>query len=300
MPCSRLFQSVVSMVAVLASASVLAGGLPVLTGIYPAGANVAGGNSVLLTGSNFPPTSFVTFDGAPADIFRLDANNIYMTVPPHAAGTVTMVYYENSRSTRGALTLPFTYSEDHDAGRDFSAVQNPVGVWTYGVAPGFAQTMTVSAATGIENCLDTWSGDNLHPVIGRNRTDATCNMYSWSWPAGKIGIHPDNTPEYGVIRFTAPKASRYHVEGDFVCIDTVVACTVHVAILHNDVTTVFARNISASFVPEAFSFEITLATGDRLDFTQGNGNGTFNYDQMVLDARIHEVSVFADGFEGAP
>lgn len=296
MSCLRLFRSVLPMVAVLASASALAGDLPVLTGIYPAGANVAGGNSVLLTGSNFPPTTFVTFDGVAASILRLDPNNIYVTAPAHAAGTVAVVVYDNTRSTSGAPTLPFTYSEDFDAGRDFSAVQNPVGAWTYGVAPALGQAIGIDAATGIDGCLDTWSGDNLHPVVGRNRTATTCNQYSWSWPPGMIGLHPDNTPEYGVIRFTAPETGRYLVDGRFLCIDSVVSCTVHVAIQHNQVT-LFERAINTSFAPEAFSFEIDLTLGDWLDFTQGNGGNHYNYDQMVMDARIRPAAVFSDGFE---
>lgn len=297
MSCLRLFRSVLPMVAVLASASALAGDLPVLTGIYPAGANVAGGNSVLLTGSNFPPTTFVTFDGVAASILRLDANNVYVTAPAHAAGTVAVVLYDNTRSTSGAPTLPFTYSEDFDAGRDFSAVQNPVGAWTYGVAPLPGQPISVDATTGIDGCLDTWSGASFFPIIGHNRTATTCNQYTWSWPPGMIGLHPGNTAENGVVRWTAPTAGRYHVEGQFLCIDNSVGCTIDVRILHNLGTVLFQRAMTASFAPEPFSLDVNLSQGDTIDFNQGNGGNGLPYDQVVLDARIRASDIFRDGFE---
>ena len=281
-----------------AAVAARAGSVPVLDAITPSGANVDGGNSVLLTGSNLASVTAVTFDGIEATILRQDANSIYVTAPAHAIGNVVVEVSESGRRPAGTPGVSFSYSDDWDAGRDFSAVQNPIGAWSFGVAPTLGQAMVVDAAPGIEGCLDTWSGDNLHPVIGRNRTGATCNMYSWSWPAGKIGIHPDNTPEYGIIRFTAPDSALYEVDGQFLCIDTVVACTVHVVIVHNNTTTKFSRNISASFAPELFSFAIELAAGDTLDFSQGNGGNHYNFDQMVLDARVRR-SLFGDDFEAA-
>jgi len=292
----RSFRPVLALLVLLASSTTWGGNAPALQAIQPDGGNVAGGNSVLLSGINLSAITSVTFDGLPAAILRQDANSLYVTAPAHAAGAVTVNAYVADRAIAGTPSLDFTYSDDFDASRDFSAVQNPAGAWTYGVAPALGQAIGIDAATGIDGCLDTWSGDNLHPVVGRNRTSATCNQYSWSWPAGMIGLHPDNTPEYGVIRFTAPETGRYLVDGRFLCIDNVVSCTVHVAIQHNQVT-LLERSINTSFAPEAFSFEIELSLGDWLDFTQGNGGNHYNYDQMVMHARIRPAALFSDGFE---
>ena len=270
-----------------------AGETPVLNAIQPTGANIAGGNSVLITGTNLSSVTSVTFDGLPATILRQDAGSIFVTAPPHATGTVIV-------AANGSPGPSFSYHDGWDAGRDFSAVQNPVGAWTYGVAPTLGEPISFDAATTIEGCIDSWSADTFLPVIGRNRSGADCNLFSWTWPAGMIGIHPDNSPKHGVIRFTAPETASYLVEGRFECIDYVVSGTVDVAILHNLANTLWSRNINVSFAPEAFSFVIQLAAGDSLDFTLGNGGNGYNYDQTVLDAKIRPVSVFADGFEDIP
>ncbi len=271
---------------------------PSLSAIQPAEANVGGGNSVLITGTNLSSITSVTFDGLPATIIRQDANSLFVTTPPHAPGTVAVVASQGGRRMTGALELDFTYADDFDAGRDFSAVQNPIGAWTYGRAAGMTQAFNGHGIPGIVGCVDTWSGSDDFPVIGRNRTGSECNQYSWSWPAGMIGIHPDNSPEYGVIRFTAPDTARYVVDGRFLCIDHVANCSIDVVILHNMTTTMFARNITASFMPETFDFPIELEAGDTVDFRVGNGGNTYNYDQMVLDAHIHSESMLSDGFEG--
>lgn len=292
----RLFRSVLSVVAVLASATALAGGLPTLTGIQPAGANVAGGNSVLLTGVNLSAITSVTFDGLPATILRQDANSLYVTAPAHAAGAVTVNAYVADRAISGAPSLAFTYADDHDASRDFSAVQNPAGAWTYGVAPTEGQAITVATGTTIDGCVDTWSATDFFPVIGRNRTGTTCNQYTWSWPAGMIGIHPDNTAEFGVIRFTVPQAGRYEIDGLFLCIDYVVACTIDVSIRHNLSNVLFQSPMNQGGVPKPFGLVLDLNLGDTIDFGQGNGGNGLPYDQVVLDAHVRPA-LFGDGFE---
>lgn len=258
---------------------------------FPAGANVAGGNSVLITGGNMANATSVTIGGQAATIFRNDSSSIYVTSPAHAAGTVDVVVVTPGGTD--TLVDAFTYSENYDAGRDFSAAQNPVGAWQYGTASGMTQPATPNAVQSGAGCIDGWRGADALPEIAHNRTNTTCNMFSWQWPAGMIGFHPDNgTGEYAVIRWTAPESGDYEVTGSFQCIDS---CTIDVAILHN--TTVLNQQlVNQSVGAFPFAFVIHVEAGDTIDFRGGDGGNGYHFDQSVVDARIQSV-LFRDGFE---
>ena len=68
------------------------GDAPLITGITPASGLVAGGATVVVTGSAFTDASSITFGGTAATSFVVNsASQITAVTPPHAAGTVPVV-----------------------------------------------------------------------------------------------------------------------------------------------------------------------------------------------------------------
>ncbi len=82
---------------------------PTITGISPMQGYTTGGNSVTITGTNFTPTSTVTFGTTAATVNSVAANgtSIVVTLPAHPAGTVDVVV--TTANGVATATSGFTY-----------------------------------------------------------------------------------------------------------------------------------------------------------------------------------------------
>ncbi|MDR3468888.1 MAG: IPT/TIG domain-containing protein [Xanthobacteraceae bacterium] len=63
---------------------------PVVSSVSPSGGTVAGGTSVVITGTNFTGATGVTFGGVAATIVNVSATSITATTPAHAVGAVNV------------------------------------------------------------------------------------------------------------------------------------------------------------------------------------------------------------------
>ncbi len=85
------------------------GDAPLITGITPSSGLVAGGTTVVITGSAFANASSVTFGGTAATSFTVNsASQISAVTPAHAAGTVPVVV---TTPLGASNVLTFTYGE---------------------------------------------------------------------------------------------------------------------------------------------------------------------------------------------
>jgi hypothetical protein len=83
---------------------------PVVTSVSPNSGSTSGGASVTITGSNFASGATVKFDSTAAtNVNVVSSTTITATVPPHTAGTVSVVV-TNSNGQGGTLTNGFTYN----------------------------------------------------------------------------------------------------------------------------------------------------------------------------------------------
>jgi hypothetical protein len=78
------------------------------TGLSPASGSTAGGNAVLISGTNFHPEVIVLFDTTAATLVSVDTTSIAAFTPPHAAGAVN-VTLRNPGAVDGVLPSGFTY-----------------------------------------------------------------------------------------------------------------------------------------------------------------------------------------------
>jgi IPT/TIG domain len=63
---------------------------PTVSSVSPSGGTVAGGTSVVITGTNFTGATGVTFGGVAATVVSVSATSITATTPAHAAGAVNV------------------------------------------------------------------------------------------------------------------------------------------------------------------------------------------------------------------
>ncbi|GAB6900663.1 beta strand repeat-containing protein [Kineosporia succinea] len=115
-------------------------GLPSLTGLSPGSGPVAGGNTVVLTGTGFTTTTGVTF-GSNAAVFTVNSDTqITATVPAHAAGSVDVVVQTLYGLTGGSNPLQYTYVP--------VPVVNVVSPGSGPIAGGTVVTVTGTGFTG--------------------------------------------------------------------------------------------------------------------------------------------------------
>ncbi|HYC61224.1 MAG TPA: RHS repeat-associated core domain-containing protein [Thermoanaerobaculia bacterium] len=177
-------------------------------------------------------------------------------------------------------TLPETGGGTHDAVAEFSADTNPSGVWSYGYrTSGGPFTAFVAAATPYGPGAEAWrtASTACCPQIVVNNTGAAYtypNVPSVVHPPDVLNVHPASLDQRGVIRWTAPAAGTYRITGRFEGIDT-VGTTTDGSIHHNGVS-LFATNVSGYGARVPFSLVRSVAAGDVIEISVGNGTNNTN------------------------
>jgi hypothetical protein len=272
--------------------------LPSINQTRPASGSIAGGSTVTIDGAFLDTVTSVTFGGTAATIVARTPTVLTVTAPSHVAGVVglTVVNPGGSASSAGA----FTYVNDDSVARDYSVAANPSPRWSYGWEPralSLTGTPTPGAAftlytTSYPGGFDQWSSGSL-PTVLYNPSSAPLNVATNTTPAGGFGLHPGVNLEYSVARWTAPASGLYHVAGFFAGSDFAGPTTTDVWVLHNNnaVTPLFSGAIASYNVPLNFSFDVTVAVGDTIEFAVGPGPNDYGYDQTQLDATISPLAV---------
>lgn len=286
--------------------SVSAGTLP--AGLVLTAAGVISGTPQYLQNSTF--TVMVT-DSSPIPLstthqftLQIVPYTLLFTVQPagtHAGQTIPVSVKVQDSFGNGVAGVPVTIAISSggarffDAVNDFSIASNPNGAWSYGDSQlsGFALlTSPLPAST----CTtppggECWTNGQSFPSTTSIIHNTTPNTLVYN---GTI-LQPPNVLNLAVqsgfptVRFVSPATDNYNIAGQFTRIDT-QPNPVNVSIGHNLTTsggtTVFsAFAFNDPFNPQTFSFNISLAAGDTLDFI-ANSTGNPTDDSTGLSATI--------------
>lgn len=204
---------------------------------------------------------------------------------------------------------------------DFSTVQNPCGVWSYG------HTTTLGSPFILNTQLGYWANSSACPVpdspgwyeitaagdpitivqndggtatesggasVGRNESANTSCLTD---PPGQLWIHPGPTGEYSVARWTAPAAGTYTFDVSFAIGDQVQGGgPKDAAVLHSG-SLIFEHATNTS---PTFSTTLTVAAGDTFDVAVGLANGeTWDDGTTPVTIVVGPSSGDAGGFSDA-
>jgi hypothetical protein len=182
----------------------------------------------------------------------------------------------------------------YDAAADFSATNNPDGVWSFGSQfPTLGVGFNLSTASGSFLGFDYWSANpNVGlPTANHNPTDSTITGWGTAViEAGQLVLHPGPFGEYSVARFTAPASATYSFSASFVGQDNVLGTTTDVHLLKNS-TPLFSGNV-AGFHNTVSSgvFVMSLNAGDTLSAAVGFGaNGNFSGDSTGVSFTVTAI-----------
>jgi hypothetical protein len=196
----------------------------------------------------------------------------------------------------------------YDVAKEFSATNNPTGVWTYGYSSGRLDGFVAFATTdgaafrsfsGNPQVTVTAWGRNLpfpanHPLVMKNQSqiDLTKNNNSdIVLAAGNLAVSSGEKPNptYGIVRFTSPADNLYSVQAIFSGIQfSVAGTTTDVHVLVNG-SPIFDAVINGFGEIRSYASRmlIRLSAGATVDFAVGPGsNGNQNSDWTGLAAVI--------------
>jgi hypothetical protein len=167
----------------------------------------------------------------------------------------------------------------------FSSTSNPNGVWQYGSLAGTAFTPLAEGSCGM---LSGWQGMSSAPgeppfVFAG---PGTCGATAEAVPSTMLDLHPAQNGDRSVVRWTAPSAGTYTIQGTFVGLDPAPTTTdVHVVLGGVDS---FTAQIDSFNVPTPFSLvSVPLTAGEIVDFEVGFGaDGNYEDDSTGLAATI--------------
>jgi hypothetical protein len=172
-----------------------------------------------------------------------------------------------------------------DVAKDFGTKTNPNGAWTYGYftgAPTAGAPVPFSTVSNATPDIPAWY-DPTHVALGapaawRNDSTASSNGIA----PGEFALHPGQSGEYAIARWTAPAAGDYSVTVQFGAGDTGDTDGI---LLHNGVAVATDPSTSTGTV---HTLKVSMAAGDHLDAAVGP-KGDFLYDSTPVRLTIESV-----------
>ncbi|MEA5533810.1 PEP-CTERM sorting domain-containing protein [Crocosphaera sp. XPORK-15E] len=196
-----------------------------------------------------------------------------------------------------SLAIAPVQAATFDAATDFSATNNPNGVWSYGDSNtlGSVFNLYTNKYTDVTG-LDVWFGSDAatptNPAIVQNPTASTVTNICCQLLPGQLSLHPGPQGQYSIVRWTAPHSGLFSLATTFSGTDFVGPTSTDVHVLSNG-TSLFNDFVNGFGSPSAKNFSTTLsiAVGDTIDFAVGFGNnGNFFSDNTGLSAILTTIS----------
>lgn len=169
----------------------------------------------------------------------------------------------------------------HSLNADFSAANNPSGVWEYGYRTTETSAFTRHPQTLEVGPLRGWglfASDDGNPTIVKNFGDTRYEPGTPFWNPGDLTMHPGPDGELSSARFTAPRAGRFRYRAHFQSQDSVGA-TVE-ALVYRGETVVHRGYVDAAF-SRTFVGLVVLAAGETLEVAVDRDFTYFNDTTLV-------------------
>lgn len=184
----------------------------------------------------------------------------------------------------------------YDLESDFSATNNPAGAWSYGWSANLTSGFNLYTNKYTVGSIDIWNDPGIAvfgvPDITHNGTANTVtNADQVVWQPGQITLHPGQSGQYSIARWTAPSAGIFNIASSWTGVDQDNGTSSDVHILHNGVSQIGAYVNTINTPILANITNMFVNAGDVIDFRVGFGvNGNFYGDTTALSATITNAS----------
>lgn len=192
----------------------------------------------------------------------------------------------------------------YDPALDFSATDNPNGVWSYGWSIALGTEFNRDTEFGAFEFqginypgLDSWARNNVTlPIVMHNGTLEPISIIRSGGPSlvfapGELSLHPGLDNSYSVLRWTAPNSGNFEVKSVFEGLEPLGATTdVHVQINGTSIYDGYVNGYGDN-TQQPFLGAFTLAAGDTVDFAVGAGGNGYIADSTALVATIAAIPI---------
>jgi hypothetical protein len=183
---------------------------------------------------------------------------------------------------------------------DFSrSGANPSGRWAYGISNQVGSDLILFSvfSTSLSQASDSsqmawWSMDGAQaPLAALNPSNVDRHPAgTTTYGPGEFVLHPGSTGQLAIARWTAPSAGTVHVEAVFAGCSgwqSAPVTTTDVYLLLNRRVLVSGYvNVKGASNEFSLSQDVSVATGDPIDFAVGWGNGSYVFDSTALAATL--------------
>jgi hypothetical protein len=173
-----------------------------------------------------------------------------------------------------------------DATASFQTASNPNGVWSYGYStagePGYTFNTFANVGLGVLGPFWHQASLGVFPLVSKNQTASPLENVQ----PGQLYLHAGPTPggDLAILRFTAPSADTYAVEGQFF---GGASGAQRGAVYANGV---LLQAFGVTTDDSIFTFApVPLQAGGTLDFVVGN-NGNYLFGATPLSVVVSQVS----------
>ncbi|GGP22624.1 IPT/TIG domain-containing protein [Silvimonas iriomotensis] len=186
---------------------------PTVTSLSQTSGPVSGGNTIVITGTNFSSTTGVQFGGTSASTFSaVSATSITVTVPAGAAGTVDVTVTTTSGTSTTGTADHYTYVTAPTVS-GISPTSGPTAGGTTVLLTGTnfsgasavffggtSASFTVNSATQITATAPAGSAGTQHVTVttpGGTSTTSAADQYTWVAPPSVGNVSPNSGPQGG-------------------------------------------------------------------------------------------------------
>lgn len=168
---------------------------------------------------------------------------------------------------------------------DFNVSGNPNGVWSYREGVNSATLLSRSYS---DASVQSWSGSNLtiygyYPYVAKNVSGGTLPV---NWTVDVLQMHPSQTLIPSVVRWTAPSAGKWNVQGSFVSLSSGLTDIN----IYKNTTAIVTGSLSGTGSPAVtINQDIFLSAGEFLEFAVG-AQGNWGGDGVGFKATITSAS----------
>jgi hypothetical protein len=188
------------------------------------------------------------------------------------------------------LLLPATFAAQiWNTANDFSAVNNPNGVWQYGYESTLGGALILyNVPTTLGTGLNYWTSSNTgadpNPNVSHNPSTSPVAAFDFVSQPNETQFHPGASGQFSVFRWTAPFAGMFSIQADFVGLGNSSTTDLHILV---NGSSVFDGAINGKGMTTAFNSTQSFVAGSTVDFAVGFGaDGNYFSDTTGIDATI--------------